>query len=367
MTKTQWVYRFLDGKADGAGTMKELLGGKGAGLAEMVNLGLPVPPGFTITTEACTWFFKNGEKWPPGLVEDVNAAIQDLEASTTKALGDASNPLLVSVRSGAKVSMPGMMDTVLNLGLNDITVQGLAELSGDKRFAWDSYRRFIQMFGDVVLGIHYTRFARAEADFRGSKEVTELDAGELEQLCGRLKQVVADYGHDFPQDPREQLRCAIDAVFRSYNSHRARYYRKTNDISDDAGTAVNIQCMVFGNMGGDSGTGVAFTRNPKTGDKGLFGEWLPNAQGEDVVAGIRTPLPLNVISNGEGRPWNKRFQRPMSPSKTCRRRSSITLAICRILSLQSSVGPSIYSKLGPVSEQRRLACKSSLIWSRKGF
>jgi len=301
MTEQNWVYSFMNGQADGKGDMKPVLGGKGAGLAEMTNLGLPVPPGFTITTAACTWFFQNEESWPSALGPAVNEALARLEVSTGKALGDAENPLLVSVRSGAAVSMPGMMDTVLNLGLNDITVQGLADLSGDPRFAWDSYRRFIQMFGDVVLGIHYTRFAKAESEFRGSKDLTELNASELQQLCGRLKQVIEDYGRDFPQDPKEQLRCAIDAVFRSYNSHRARYYRKSNNISDTAGTAVNVQSMVFGNMGGDSGTGVAFTRNPKMGAPGLFGEWLPNAQGEDVVAGIRTPLPLNSNSHGEGR------------------------------------------------------------------
>jgi pyruvate, orthophosphate dikinase len=300
MADDKWVYSFMNGQADGSGAMKSVLGGKGAGLAEMTNLGLPVPPGFTITTAACTWFFQNEESWPDGLASAVNDAIARLQTASGKVLGDAVNPLLVSVRSGAAVSMPGMMDTVLNLGLNDITVQGLAELSGDKRFAWDSYRRFIQMFGDVVLGIHYTRFAKAESEFRGSKELTELTAEELEQLCGRLKQVVTAYGREFPQEPKDQLRCAIDAVFRSYNSHRARYYRKSNNISDAAGTAVNVQSMVFGNMGGDSGTGVAFTRNPKVGSRGLFGEWLPNAQGEDVVAGIRTPLPLNSGSHGEG-------------------------------------------------------------------
>ena len=300
MTDEKWVYSFMNGEAEGSSKMKPVLGGKGAGLAEMTNLGLPVPPGFTITTAACTWFFQNDESWPAGLAAAVNDALSRLQTASGKVLGDAVNPLLVSVRSGAAVSMPGMMDTVLNLGLNDITVQGLAELSGDQRFAWDSYRRFIQMFGDVVLGIHYTRFAKAESEFRGSKDLTELSSEELQQLCGRLKQVVTSYGREFPQDPKAQLRCAIDAVFRSYNSHRARYYRKSNNISDSAGTAVNVQSMVFGNMGGDSGTGVAFTRNPKVGSRGLFGEWLPNAQGEDVVAGTRTPLPLNRGSHGEG-------------------------------------------------------------------
>jgi pyruvate, orthophosphate dikinase len=297
--ETRWVYTFADGKADGNLAMKPTLGGKGAGLAEMTNLGLPVPPGFTIPTGACTWFFQNNQQWPAGLKEQLDLAIDELEKATSKQLGSATSPLLVSVRSGAAVSMPGMMDTVLNLGLNDDTVAGLATRS-DARFAWDSYRRFVTMFGDVVLGIHYTRFARATESFCDGTPLTDLTADQLEQLTGILKQVVADNGHAFPQDPREQLSAAIDAVFRSYNSHRARYYRKSNGIPDDAGTAVNVQAMVFGNMGATSGTGVAFTRNPKNGEPGLFGEWLANAQGEDVVAGIRTPHP--IASLGEAMP-----------------------------------------------------------------
>ncbi len=292
MSATQWIYRFADGQADGSGEMKSLLGGKGAGLAEMTNLGLPVPPGFTITTSACTWFFENGEQWPEGLRPQLGEAIASLEAATGKRLGDMSNPLFVSVRSGAAVSMPGMMDTVLNLGLNDDTVGALAEQSGEPLFAWDSYRRFITMFGDVVLGIHYTRFSRAEERFRRERGVTEDTPEILRELCEVLKGVMEGHGHTFPEDPQDQLSHAIGAVFRSYNSHRARYYRKTNNIPDDAGTAVNVQAMVFGNMGDASGTGVAFTRDPKTGARGLFGEWLPNAQGEDVVAGHRTPFPL---------------------------------------------------------------------------
>ena len=273
--------------------MKPLLGGKGAGLAEMTNLGLPVPPGFTITTTACTWFFSHGEKWPDGLVDELDGSVSRLEEVTGKKLGSMTSPLFVSVRSGAAVSMPGMMDTVLNLGLNDETVHALAQQSGEEVFAWDSYRRFISMFGDVVLGIHYTRFSRAEERFRRENEVAEDDPQALRQLCEVLKGVVTDHGHEFPQDPRTQLTLAIDAVFRSYNSHRARYYRKTHQIPDDAGTGVNVQAMVFGNMGEGSGTGVAFTRDPKSGSRGLFGEWLPNAQGEDVVAGLRTPYPLD--------------------------------------------------------------------------
>ncbi|HHO51187.1 MAG TPA: pyruvate, phosphate dikinase [Deltaproteobacteria bacterium] len=285
---TRWIYAFEDG--DGAD--RELLGGKGAGLAEMTRLGLPVPSGFTITTEACARFFAASEGWPGGLEEQLDAAIGALEARSGRRFGDRRAPLLVSVRSGAAVSMPGMMDTVLNLGLNRETTAALASATGNPRFAWDSYRRFVQMFGDVVLGIHYTRFHRVQEQFLQGGSLDDLDAAGLEALCGRLEAEVAELGEAFPSEPREQLKFAIDAVFRSYNSHRARYYRKTHGIPDDAGTAVNVQQMVFGNMGQDSGTGVAFTRNPKDGSRGLFGEWLPNAQGEDVVAGIRTPMPL---------------------------------------------------------------------------
>ena len=296
----RWIYSFANGEADGSAELKPLLGGKGAGLAEMTRLGLPVPPGFTITTSACTWFFSHGECWPDGLAAQLEKAIDALEAATGKQLGCTHDPLLVSVRSGAAVSMPGMMDTVLNLGLNDASCAALAARSGNPAFAWDSYRRFVQMFGDVVLGIHYTRFSKVEEAFCGDRAVADLDVDGLKALTGRLQGVITEYGHTFPQEPREQLRLAIDAVFKSYNSHRARYYRKTQGIPDEAGTGVNIQAMVFGNMGERSGTGVAFTRNPKTGAAGLFGEWLPNAQGEDVVAGIRTPLPINKASNLEG-------------------------------------------------------------------
>ena len=299
---TRWIYAFGGGKADGSAEMKPLLGGKGAGLAEMVNLGLPVPAGFTITTEACTWFFQNGQKWPEGLRAELDASVSQLEALTKRGFGNESAPLFVSVRSGAAVSMPGMMDTVLNLGLNDVTVEVLAKQSGNERFALDSYRRFIQMFGDVVLGIHYTRFSRAESEFAQGRSTEELSSAELRGLIAVFKNVIAQSGAAFPQEPRAQLEHAINAVFRSYNSHRARYYRKTEGIPDDAGTAVNVQAMVFGNMGEGSGTGVAFTRNPKDGTRGIFGEWLPNAQGEDVVAGIRTPLPLNAGSDKEGLP-----------------------------------------------------------------
>ena len=292
---TRWVYSFGNGLADGDGSMKNLLGGKGAGLAEMTRLGLPVPPGLTLTTAVCNHWFRNDEQYPEGLWDEVAAALRTVEQQTGKRFGDATNPLLFSVRSGAPASMPGMMDTVLNLGLNDVTVVGMAERTGRPAFAWDSYRRFITMFGDVVLGIHYTRFSRVVEEFCGDKEPRELPIEKLQVLVGKLKEVVADNNGAFPQDPQEQLKLAVEAVFRSFNSQRARYYRKTHGIADDCGTAVNVQAMVFGNMGDTSGTGVAFTRNPKTGARAFFGEWLPNAQGEDVVAGTHTPNPLNRL------------------------------------------------------------------------
>ena len=289
---SRWIHSFETAVDAGAGADKALLGGKGAGLAEMTRLGLPVPPGFTITTEACTAFFSSSEAWPEGLEAELDAAVTALEERTGRQFGSTEAPLLVSVRSGAAVSMPGMMDTVLNLGLNHDTTEALARATGNPRFAWDSYRRFVQMFGDVVLGIHYTRFHRVQEAFLEGRNLEDLDAEGLQALSQRLEAEVSEIDA-FPTDPRQQLRFAIDAVFRSYNSHRARYYRKTNGIPDDAGTAVNVQQMVFGNMGTDSGTGVAFTRNPKSGQRGVFGEWLRNAQGEDVVAGTRTPQKLN--------------------------------------------------------------------------
>ncbi len=292
------VYRFGGGTADGRGDMKDLLGGKGAGLAEMTSLGLPVPPGLTITTAVCRHYFQSGQSWPAGLEDELTQALRFVEAETGKVLGDPDNPLLVSVRSGAAVSMPGMMDTVLHLGLNDTTVEGLARRSGNPRFAWDSYRRFVAMFGDVVLGIHYTRFARVMDKLRGEREEQDLSVDELKALVAALKQVIVDAFGTFPEDPEEQLRLAINAVFRSFNTPRARYYRKSNGLADDMGTAVNVQAMVFGNMGEGSATGVCFTRDPKSGARRFFGEWLPNAQGEDVVAGTHTPLPLVADQDG---------------------------------------------------------------------
>ena len=293
---TQWVYAFGGGSAEGAASMKNLLGGKGANLAEMSSLGLPVPPGFTVTTEACVHYFGNGQSYPAGLREQVESGLARVEALTGKRFGDPANPLLVSVRSGARASMPGMMDTVLNLGLNDATVEGLATLSGDRRFAFDSYRRFIQMYSNVVLGLEHAAFESVLDDTKDRLEVTvdtALSAEDWERVVAEYKAVVArELGHDFPQDPSEQLWGAVGAVFASWMNDRAKFYRRMHDIPESWGTAVNVQSMVFGNMGDTSATGVAFTRNPSTGEAALYGEFLINAQGEDVVAGIRTPQSL---------------------------------------------------------------------------
>ncbi len=292
----RYIYAWGGGRAEGNGSMKDLLGGKGAGLAEMTNAGLPTPPGFTITTEACNDYFAAGKQLPEGLWEDVLGAVKEIEAETGKGFGDPKNPLLVSVRSGAKFSMPGMMDTVLNLGLNDETLAGLIALTGNERFAWDAYRRFVAMFGRIVLGIDGRKFdepLEAKKAARGSKADTDLTADDLRELVATFKQIVRDEtGREFPADPAEQLDLAIKAVFASWFGERAREYRKYNKIPDDLGTAVNVVTMVYGNMGDDSGTGVAFTRNTFNGTKELYGEYLTNAQGEDVVAGIRTPFDI---------------------------------------------------------------------------
>ncbi|HHW91972.1 MAG TPA: pyruvate, phosphate dikinase [Firmicutes bacterium] len=286
------VYLFEEGSAE----QRQLLGGKGANLAEMTRIGLPVPPGITITTETCLAYYKAGKKLPPGLDEEIRDGIKILEEKLGKKFGDPENPLLVSVRSGAAISMPGMMDTILNLGLNDKTREGLARLTGDRRFANDCYRRFIQMFGDVVMGVSSQAFEGALEEIKqevGAESDTELTAENLEDLIKRFKEIYTRAtGEDFPQDPFQQLLRAVEAVFASWNTERAIVYRRVHRIPDDLGTAVNIQTMVFGNMGNDSGTGVAFTRNPATGEKKIYGEYLVNAQGEDVVAGIRTPKPI---------------------------------------------------------------------------
>jgi pyruvate,orthophosphate dikinase len=300
---TEWVYGFGGGTADGSAAMKDLLGGKGANLAEMSALGLPVPPGFTITTEACVHFYSNGRSHPEGLAEEVRAGLARVESLTGKRFGDPANPLLVSVRSGARASMPGMMDTVLNLGLNDETVEGLAGLSGDRRFALDSYRRFIQMYSNVVLGLDHHMFEEILDEHKDRLEVsvdTALTALDWEHVVKAYKAMVdKELGRPFPQDPNDQLWGAIGAVFDSWMNERAKFYRRMHDIPESWGTAVNVQSMVFGNMGDTSATGVAFTRNPSTGENRLYGEFLINAQGEDVVAGIRTPQALTKASREE--------------------------------------------------------------------
>jgi len=295
----RWVYLFVGGKAEGNAKMRALLGGKGAGLAEMTNAGLPVPPGFTITTAACNAYFKGGRKLPPGLWDQVERGLATVERSTKKRLGDPRDPLLVSVRSGSAMSMPGMMDTVLNLGLNDQSRQGLATLTKNERFAWDAYRRFISMFGRIVLDVPAEKFDAAlekRKHARSAKSDTELDAKDLAGLVDEFKAIVKkETGKPFPTEPRDQLRLAIEAVFGSWFGPRAKDYRKQFKISDDLGTACSVMTMVFGNMGDDSGTGVAFTRDPNTGEKKLYGEYLMNAQGEDVVAGIRTPSKIDQL------------------------------------------------------------------------
>ena len=296
---TKWVYNFGAGVNDGSAALRNLLGGKGANLAEMASIGLPVPPGFTITTEVCTAYYDNGNKYPAELAAQVSEALKRIETAVGRGFGDPEKPLLVSVRSGARVSMPGMMDTVLNLGLNDITVKGLAAGSGDHRFAWDSYRRFIQMYGSVVLGVDHHRFeeiietAKLDADVI---EDTALTPEHWQDVVEEYKKMVAEeIGKPFPQDPQDQLWGAIGAVFGSWMNPRANVYRRLHDIPANWGTAVNVQAMVFGNMGDDCATGVCFTRDPSTGLNEFYGEYLVNAQGEDVVAGIRTPRPLSQV------------------------------------------------------------------------
>ena len=299
----KWVYSFGDGRADGKAAMRDLLGGKGAGLAEMANLGLPVPPGFTITTDVCTYYYGHNKEYPKDLRAQVEKALAQVGRITGKIFGDKSNPLLVSVRSGARASMPGMMDTVLNLGLNDETVEALAKKSGDRRFAYDSYRRFITMYSDVVLGVgheHFEELLDHHKERQGYSLDTDLSADDWAELVLRYKKRVKDeLRQDFPQNPHQQLWGAIGAVFGSWMNQRAITYRKLHNIPENWGTAVNVQAMVFGNMGDTSATGVAFTRNPSTGEKKLYGEFLINAQGEDVVAGIRTPQEISEAARKE--------------------------------------------------------------------
>ena len=293
---TKWVYEFAEGNAN----MRELLGGKGANLAEMTNLGLPIPNGFTVTTEACTDYYNQGKTISDEIIGQIFDALAKLEVKQGKKFGDPNDPLLVSVRSGARASMPGMMDTILNLGLNDISVEGFAQKTGNPRFAYDSYRRFIQMFSDVVMEMSKSFFEGILDEIKqskGAKYDTDLTADDLKEVIARYKAIYAEkMGEEFPQDPKVQLMEAVKAVFRSWDNPRAIVYRRMNDIPGDWGTAVNVQAMVFGNMGDTSGTGVAFTRDPSTGEKGIFGEYLINAQGEDVVAGIRTPQPISKLA-----------------------------------------------------------------------
>jgi pyruvate,orthophosphate dikinase len=301
----KYIYYFGGGKADGTAKMKDLLGGKGANLAEMTNIRLPVPPGFTITTEVCTYYYKHHAAYPRELKKQVNDALRRVELEMGKKFGNEKNPLLVSVRSGARASMPGMMDTILNLGLNERTLQGVIDRSGNERFAYDCYRRFIQMYGDVVLDLKpkekhshdpFEEIIEAKKKAKGVVHDVDLTAGDLKELCGEFKKAIKDEtGFDFPDDPIEQLWGAIGAVFRSWMNDRAIVYRKLNNIPEEWGTAVNVQSMVFGNMGNDCGTGVAFTRDPSSGENEFYGEYLVNAQGEDVVAGIRTPLPISRL------------------------------------------------------------------------
>ena len=312
MANKKYVYSFGNGKADGTPSMKPFLGGKGANLAEMTNIGIPVPPGFTISAEVCDYFNKNNESYPDDTQKQIDAAITELEKAYGAKFGDAHNPMLVSVRSGAFVSMPGMMDTVLNLGLNDTTVEGLAKKTNNPRMAWDSYRRFVDMFSDVVMGVDHHHFEQKLVEIKKAANVTEdtqLTAEDLKKAALEFKKIYEKHvGKPFPTDPREQLKHSIRAVFLSWNREKALAYRRINKIDNLLGTAVNVQAMVFGNMGDNSGTGVAFTRNPALGKNEFFGEFLVNAQGEDVVAGIRTPMPIDELA----KKWPNVFEELMS-------------------------------------------------------
>lgn len=342
----KWVYLFSEGNAN----MRELLGGKGANLAEMTSLGLPVPQGFTITTEACTQYYEDGREINEEIQAQINEYIVKMEDITGKKFGDNENPLLVSVRSGARASMPGMMDTILNLGLNETVVNVIAEKSGNARWAWDCYRRFIQMYSDVVMEVGKKYFEELIDKMKADKGVTydvELTADDLKELASQFKaEYKAKIGSDFPDDPKEQLMGAVKAVFRSWDNPRANVYRRDNDIPYSWGTAVNVQSMAFGNMGDDCGTGVAFTRDPATGEKKLMGEFLINAQGEDVVAGVRTPMPIAKMAEEFPEAYAE-FERYAAHLKT-------TTGICRIWSLLLRTRSSICYRHVMVREQHRL-------------
>jgi len=368
---TKWVYSFGGGTADGDGAMRNLLGGKGAGLAEMSQLGLPVPPGFTITTEVCTHFYANDQTYPADLKQAVEEALGGIATIVSARLGDPANPLLVSVRSGARVSMPGMMDTVLNLGLNAATTEGLARLTGDPRFAYDSYRRFIQMYSDVVLGVDHAGFETILDESRDAKGVeldTELDADDLRAIADRFKaRVHEELGRPFPEDVHEQLWGAIGAVFGSWQSHRANTYRRLNSIPEWWGTAVTVQAMVFGNRGETSATGVAFTRDPSTGEKVFYGEFLINAQGEDVFA--RPSRSRNWCASarvvGAFR-WKRQCQPStpnFAPSATGWRR---TTATCRTWNSRYRKAGFTCCRPVPESARQRLPCASPSRWNARG-
>ena len=347
----RYIYAWGDGRAEGDATMRDLLGGKGAGLAEMTNAGLPVPPGFTITTAACTDYFAAGEELPEGLWEDILEAVADLERQTGKRFGDPASPLLVSVRSGAKFSMPGMMDTVLNLGMNPDTRDGLIALTGDPRFGWDAYRRFIQMFGRIVLDVDGALFEPILDDAkhrRGVQADSELDAEALREVADAFLDLVRTHaGREFPTDPLEQLDLATRAVFASWYGRRAHDYREFNKIPHDLGTAVNVVAMVFGNLGADSGTGVAFTRNPNTGERALFGEYLTNAQGEDVVAGIRTPSPIAQLEGDMPEVYGE-FQRVYEAERQAASAVSLLALVNRAQALTEGTLPETKA-LGPAA------------------
>ena len=365
MANKKWIYLFneIDQAEAYAGSwdgVRGLLGGKGAGLAEMTRIGIPVPPFFTITTEACNAFQETNE-FPDGMWDQVLAAMKVIEDATGKAFGDPKNPLLVSCRSGAKFSMPGMMDTVLNIGLNDETAKGMEELTGNPRFVADAYRRLVQMFGSVVLGVEDEAFEEVLDEFKAKKGVkldTELTAEDLAKLTEEFKAVVKrETGMDFPQDPYKQLEYAIRAVFNSWNSKRAIDYRRREHIPDTLGTAVNIVTMVFGNMGDDSGTGVAFTRDPQTGEKVIFGEYLLNAQGEDVVAGIRNTTKIENLKNDIPEAYET-FMEIAQKLKS-------TSAICRTWNSQLSAVSFGCCKPAPANVRRKQPLRLPMIWSMK--
>ena len=336
MAEHKYVYMF----AETDETMRNIVGGKGANLGQMTKLGLPIPQGFTVSTEACTYYYKNNQQLSDEILNQIQSSLEKLEETTGKKFGDPKNPLLVSVRSGARTSMPGMMDTILNLGLNEDVVAGLAEATGNPRFAYDSYRRFIQMYSDVVKGLPKNRFEEIIDEMKADRNIeldTEFTAEDFKEMTAKFKAFYKEQlNEEFPADPKEQLLGAIYAVFRSWENPRAIYYRKINNIPAEWGTAVNVQEMVYGNMGDTSGTGVAFTRNPATGEKKLYGEYLINAQGEDVVAGIRTPLPISTLE--------EKMPEIINNLLTFAINLKIISAICKILSSLSKTENSLSYK-----------------------